>query len=198
MAKGITTAQALSYNTRQINQMTTKTLSKVVSVMRSTSRKRYERLEESGVYSPAMNYMVKSTKGETIFPTVKGMDRVALINEYKRQKTFLEQKTSTVKGARESQEEKRQQISEMFSTEFTDEETTEIWEMVDELQQGEFGGAINYKQIGDTVANVMTEYKEKGKPLTRQELFKKAKKRLSKIYEDEQRPNKVYASQFFD
>lgn len=194
MAKGITLETALSFTTKQLNKMTESELRKVVSVTRSVARKRYERLVESDIYSPSKEYLQKSAKGETILPTVKGMDKTDLINEYKRQRHFIELKTSTVKGTKKAQKEVQHATEEITGRDLTPEEVTEVWETVGELQDGEMGGAFDYKKAVEETANIIEETPD----IAHNDLKEEVQRRLIEIYEREQSARSIYTSDKFN
>ena len=135
----MTTQQILSLSIRDINKMTEKELRQAVSTLRSTGRKRYERIVESEVYSPAIKSLWHGAKGDVIFPTVRGMDSTTLKNEFKRYKSFLEKKTSTVAGAKRY-EKAQQEVVEMFaSVDIPQEKVGMFWDMVERAKDTSVG-----------------------------------------------------------
>lgn len=203
MAKGLTLKEALSISPRHLRSMSEKALRKVVSTVRSVARKRYERIIESGVYSPAAVSLVKSAKGDEVMPTVKGMDITQLRNEYKRLRGFIENKTSTITGAKETQVSFRRYTEEILKRELTDAETTEVWRIVDELQQSDAigmsrtHGDTNGKAIAEYVGNLMISNPD----LTHEDIVELAREKARSLYEESQRESMPYGditSRFYD
>lgn len=180
-----TTQQLLNKTQREVTKMTERELRKAVSTLRSTARKRYERLLESDIYSPALDYLVKSARGEYVLPPIKTLDVVELKNEYKRYKTFLQMKTSTVSGAKKAKKAQKEATETLVGRELTDEEITDLWQMVDELQSTDVGGVLNYKQISETVGDIMLEHPD----FSKVDILDLARNRLVEIYENESTPN---------
>lgn len=88
--------EILNMSQRDLMKMTDKEIRKVISSQRSIARKRLERLEAKEEYTPSLSDLMRSGG----IPTVKGMDKISLINEYKRYRKFLGAVTSTVTGAK--------------------------------------------------------------------------------------------------
>lgn len=179
------TQQLLNKTQREVTNMTEAELRKAVSVLRSTARKRYERLVESETYSPAAQYMVKSARGQYVLPTVKNLSVSELKNEYKRYKTFLQMKTSTVSGTKKAKKAQKEATETLIGRELTDEEITDLWQMVDELQNTDVGGVLNYKQISETVGDIMIEHPD----FSKVDILDLARNRLVEIYENESSSN---------
>ena len=193
------TQTVLDYTIKDVERLSDKELRQAVSTIRSTARKRYERLVDAEISSPAMRgIMTKSPDSELIFPTVKGMDTTTLRNELQRYKTFINAPTSTKPGAIAYNKRQKEIISEVVGDDMTPEEITEYWEIYEDMKQTGVGGVLNYKKVMDVVGDV---YEERRKPNSRKKRTKRAiknevKKRLDKIYEDENVPSKVYTSQY--
>lgn len=204
MAKGLTTKEALKIKPHFLRKATEKQLSKIVSAIRSTARKRYERLIESEEYSPAASSLVKSAKGKgDILPSVKGMDKTQLLNEYKRLSAFLKMQSSTVTGAKQVKEHVRIRASEIVGRELTDAETTEMWRIVDQLQKEDAIGMS--RTHGDTNGAEVAEYVGKlitsDLDLSREDILQMARDKAQQIYERKQMESMPYGdntSQFFD
>lgn len=173
------TENLLNYTQRQLERMTEKELRKTVSTLRSTSRKRYERIVEADVYSQSAIALWKASGGGDIFPTIKGMDSTSLINEYKRYKQFIKSKTSTVTGARKSEKQSKKLIKDISGgKEFTDEETTEIFLMADELKN-----EINVLQSStDRISAISEVYNPN---LSKEEILQKAREKMVEQYEEQ-------------
>lgn len=173
------TENLLNYTQRQLEKMTEKELRQTVSTLRSTSRKRYERLVEADVYSQSAHALWSASGGGDIFPTIKGMDTTSLLNEYKRYVSFLKSKTSTVKGARKSTTQAKQFIEDLSGgQQFTDEETTEIYLMADELKK-----EMNLLQSStDRISAIIEVYKPN---LFKNEIIEKAREIMVNRYEEQ-------------
>lgn len=94
--KFYTLDQIMNMSQRDLLKLSEAELRKVVSSERSISRKRMERLESREEYTPAYSELLRSGG----VPTVKGMDKLALINEHKKYKKFNSAVTSTITGAK--------------------------------------------------------------------------------------------------
>lgn len=197
----LSTKQVLNLSIKDVERMGQRELRQAVSTLRSTSRKRYERMEEREMWSPAMRGISsKSPSEDVVFPSIRGMDTVTLRNEFKRYRGFLNAPTSTVKGAKQYEKTQKDIIVDVVGEEMTEDEVTEFWEIYEEMKESDVGGVLDYKQVMEVVGDV---YEERRNPNNRKKRTKRAikqevKKRLNKIYEDEQLPAKVYTSQHFD
>ena len=193
------TQQLLNLSLRDVNKMTDAQLRQATSILRSTGRKRYERLIEQDIYSPAVESMRKSAKGGTsVFPTVKGMDRSQLMNEFRRQKQFIEFKTSTVSGAKRVKAEMRERAKEDLGHEFTDKELTSIWGIVNDLKEN-LGSSVLAKS-GDTngreFERVVSDVMRENPDLSDKDIKEEAERRIDEIYQQQQQANSIYTSQF--
>lgn len=195
------TQTVLNYTIKDVERLSDKELRQAVSTVRSTARKRYERLVDAEISSPAMRgIMTKSPDTDSVFPTVRGMDTTTLRNELQRYKMFINAPTSTKPGAIAYNKKQKDIITEMVGDDMTPEEVTEYWEIYEDMKQTGVGGVLNYKKVMDVVGDV---YEERRKPHNRKKRTKRAiksevKKRLEKIYENENVPSKVYPSQYID
>lgn len=175
----MTTQQILNLTQRELERMTEKELRQAVSALRSTSRKRYERLVEADVYSQSAIALHRSSGSGGVFPTVKNMDTITLLNEQKRYKQFLTSKTSTVKGARKTQNKTKNLIEDLSGgKEFTDEEITEIFLMADELKN-----EMNVLQSStDRISAISEVY---APDLSKDEIMTRAREKMVEIYEND-------------
>lgn len=195
------TQTVLNYTIKDVERLSDRELRQAVSMVRSTARKRYERLVDAEISSPAMRgIMTKSPDTESVFPTIRGMDTTTLRNELQRYKMFINAPTSTKPGAIAYNKKQKDIITEMVGDDLTPEEVTEYWEIYEDMKQTGVGGVLNYKKVMDIVGDV---YEERRKPHSRKKRTKRAiksevKKRLEKIYENENVPAKVYPSQYID
>ena len=189
----LTTTQIMNLSLKEFNKLSESDLRASTSTLRSTARKRYERLIESEIYSPAVESLHKSSVGKAaVLPTVKGMDKTQLINEFKRYKQFLSMKTSTVSGTKRSQANIRRETENIVGRKLSESEVVDVWKITGELIDGGIGGVMNYKQVAETVSTIMEEQPQ----LNDAELKNEARKRLTEIYEREQVASQIYTSQF--
>ena len=187
------TSEALSLSPYQIGKMTEKALRKVVSIIRSTARKRWERLERHGLYSPAMQAFSKKAKGfDTVLPSVKDLDLVTLRNEYRRYKLFLEAQTSTVPGAKRAREQQTKLVNELAGrSDFSPNEAAEILRMADELKL-----ADEIARIQSSTKRITAISEEYNIGKSKDQIMKEAKKRLEEAYEN--RVNAISTSEYFN
>lgn len=191
----MTTNQILEMSLRDLSKLNEKELRKSVSILRSTARKRYERLAEQDIMTQSMrSFGRKSPDIDTVLPTVAGMDKVTLRNEFKRYKSFLESKTSTITGAKRVEQQTRKMVEEVSGrTDFTDEEMTDILSMADELSLTEEIGRI--QSSTERISAVSQEY---ARNKSKEEIIKGAKERLENAYEMQQQQRNLSTSQFFE
>ena len=178
------TEEALKLNPRQIAKMSERELRKVVSTIRSTARKRYERLAKEGFYTKPMKTFSKGSPDEsTVLPEVRHMDIIRLRNEYKRYKQFLQSKTSTVKGARKAEVRARSFVEDVSGRrDFTESEIAEILDMAKDLSLTDEIGHI--MSSTDKVTAVAEYYNPKQ---SREEILQNAKQKVVDAYELQQR-----------
>ena len=178
------TSELLNLSPKKISSLSEKDLRKVVSTLRSTARKRYERLAEKGFYTiPMKTLSSKSPNEADVLPEVKTLDVVSLRNEYKRYNQFLNAKTSTVSGARKAEKQARDFINDLAGHEnFTDEEMNEIYKMA-----GDMSLTDEISKIVSSVDKVssVVEYYSPNK--SKKEILKSAKRKVKQIYEHKKR-----------
>lgn len=196
----MTTEQILQLNIRDLEKLSEKELRVAVSTLRSTSRKRYERVVESELYSPSVEALRKSATQE-IFTPLRGMDITQLRNEFKRYRGFLKSPTSTVKGARKSNKKLRETTAEVTGVDFEDaDEMLHYYSLVDQAEKTDVGGVLNYRIVKDVVEEVFNEKKSKRKSSKEENkrfnrsVLKEVEKRLQKYYEAEENPSAIYPS----
>lgn len=176
------TQQLLDLNVRQVKKMTESELRQAVSTLRSTARKRYERIVESEVQSPAISKLWGDTKQDFVpFPSVRGMDETTLQSEYKRYREFLQLKTSTVKGARKYFEIQKENVQKLTKREWTDEETTTFLDLYDKARKTDVGGVLNYREVKEITQDVFENDPNK----STEDLLKEIEERLETLYESQ-------------
>lgn len=103
----MTTSELLNLSSVEISKLKKPQLRKIVQTLASTSNKRLKRLQQKGITTPASRYVDKSGKFST-----KGKNINQLRAEYIRAKTFLQSKTSTLKGYKQFKKEVQKSLSE--------------------------------------------------------------------------------------
>lgn len=189
----MTTQQLLDLSLRELTKMTDRELKQAVSTLRSTARKRYERLVNSGevVNSPAAIYLQRGG----LYPTIKGMDTVTLRNEFKRYKHFLGLKTSTVSGTKKYYKDMKEMLQATTGDDtFNDDESlVEFWKLYDSAKNTDVGAVLNYRQVMNEVAEIY----DNNSDLPTEELLQKIRERLQTVYENENTPQNVPVSARF-
>lgn len=178
------TKDLLNLSPKKITSLSEKDLRKVVSTLRSTARKRYERLAEKGFYTiPMKTLSSKSPSEADVLPEVKTLDVVSLRNEYKRYNQFLNAKTSTVSGARKAEKQARDFINDLAGHEnFTDEEMNEIYKMA-----GDMSLTDEISKIVSSVDKVSSVVEFYSPNKSKKEILKNAKRKVKQIYEHKKR-----------
>ena len=179
--------QMMNLSQREIERMSRRELAKVVSGMRSVARKRIERIEKNEIYTPAYTNIIASGG----IPPVKGMDVVALRNEYKRYKHFLSLKTSTVKGAKQYEKVNRTNFEKITGKKWSQENIKPLWALLDELREDGTVTSQNYRQA----LNYMVDFVDENPDATKEEILEHARGRLQEEYEQSTRG--FYASDKF-
>ena len=90
--------EILNLSDVQINKMSRKELAQVTSILASAANKRIARIEKAGVTSPAVSN-IKKHDGKF---SVKGKNTNQLRSEFARARNFMQNATSSVKGAKAS------------------------------------------------------------------------------------------------
>lgn len=177
IVSGLTVNDILNMNINTFNSLNTSDLRKVVGRLVSAGNKRLRSFERAGESSPATRYVEKSGGA---FST-KGKDLNALRAEFIRAKNFLESKTGTRKGWKQTKKEiingMKKQGVDMTENNFED-----VWKAYEDL-----------KEISPDVANRGLKYsvlKEVADMVTNtdksaDEIVVAIHDNLSKIYEEQ-------------
>jgi len=184
----------LNLTQKELQSLTDKELRKAVSTLRSTSRKRYERLVKAEVFKGGSRAAKELDRGGGL-PPVKSLEtRAQLINEYKRYKKFLKNKTSTVTGAREHKETLRKALKkgagmEMESGTIFDNDTQlEIYsDILDDLEDNSLY-ELYYSKYMETLAQTIEQNPNK----TNAEIKEMVDNRITAWYEKMKRDNGDY------
>lgn len=187
------TKDLLNLSPKKITSLSEKDLRKVVSTLRSTARKRYERLAEKGFYTiPMKTLSSKSPNRSDVLPEVKTLDVVSLRNEYKRYNQFLNAKTSTVSGARKAEKQAREYIESVSGrTDFSKDEMDEIYRLSDELSLTD---EISHIVSSSEKVTAVTEYYSPNK--SKKTILNQARRKVEKAYE-RQRRGEISTSEFY-
>lgn len=157
MSKRISKIQkVLNIGTRKLEKMDRSEIAKTVSILASAGNKRLRSLEKTGYVgdfeTPAYRYTMRNGGNFS----VAGKNKEELIQEFKRVKGFLNAKTSTISGTKQSQKDINKVLEDIayqeerrkadilgkeapsrdkFKYEMTKEELKKYWETVDMLRQ---------------------------------------------------------------
>lgn len=185
------TQDILNKDIRDVIKSSDKELSQMVSILRSTSRKRYERLEKTGLIdlSPSAKNLIKGGG----LPTVKGMSRNQLMQEFKRYTQFLSNKTSTVKGTRKYIKNIQDAVREITGNKDVFEDTDSLlrfYELYDELEETEIAQVLNYRAVMSTLDEVYNTNSD----MSNENIIALAEARLNELYERENPTTNIYTS----
>ena len=169
MARKSKVEMLLSVDPETLMNMSRKDMAKNVSILASAANKRLKRLELSGTFSPAAEY-VKTHGGKF---SVAGKNQNQLMIEYFRLQSFLESKTSSVSGAKKWQrtvqkevteavlkrvqpsKEGRQQVVSQIVSIFNDPKKKEkFWDLYSRLSE-EYEVKDKYKEVWDDIADAI-------------------------------------------
>lgn len=144
------TASLLQLTAQELNKMSRKELSKVVSQLGSTANRRLKRFEQKGikggVYSQTIQAGKFSARGKTINQ---------LRNEYVREKQFLESKTSTLQGYRQVKRNFEQTIGNGVT--LTDRQYERFWRFYSKAES--IGKGFRYTDKMKMAYQIFTENK---------------------------------------
>lgn len=163
----------------ELESMTRKDLAQVVTRLRDAGQKRLKRIESSGTYSPAAEY-IKRTGG---LRQIRGLNVADLRNEYMRLNKFIGSKTGTVKGARSYQKAQEKVIMELaqkavgartgdneeiritdLEKKMPDGTLLSVWELIDRATESNLFSRVRYQNyIGiavQTIQNAKTTDKD--------------------------------------
>lgn len=159
--------------TEKLNKMNRKELAKVVSKLNAVANKRLKRLEEKEKETSAYNYVMRS--GGKF--SVRGKNLNELRKEYKRVSGFLQSKTSTLKGAKQVENEFLQRVNQKN---MTDNQKKDFWTVYTRIEQLEPNFAREYgsERLQRFIAQEMNNgYKDID------DLLEKARNEIDESYE---------------
>lgn len=179
MAKRISQVQrVLSTDIAKLEKMERAELAKEVSILASAGNKRIKRLQQAGYNTPALRYTMRHGGNFS----VKGKDKDALLEEFKRVKGFLNAKTSSVRGAKQSIKEFNENMNKLNPDdkkhELTNEEIETFWEAVDRIREEK---PVTFNEQCLQYIGKIEKYVERGR--TPNQIKSYIKKALEKIEE---------------
>ncbi len=176
------TSDLMKLSLSDLNDLNDAALRKIVSTMRSTARKRYERLQDEGLENMVKTYFKKGAASEeNLLPTVKGMDRVTLINEFQRYRRFLSAKSSTVRSARKVLQQQKEFIREVSDREMDTDDMLRFFALYEGAKKTGVGGVLNYRVVEYYTEKIFQDNKDK----SNKEILDDIEKRLKEVYEKE-------------
>lgn len=190
--KGSSIETLKNLSSRTLNSLTRSELSRVVSRLASAGNKRVKRLMKANdVTSPALFGL--SRTGNFKF-SVKGKNTQQLLKEFLRVKQFLEQETSTVKGARKVQEQVIRTLKREHNISITNEQYSQFFRMYEKLK--EINPAVGDKLMKYNVLDEIAQRMDYSSDLN--DVFASMLEDLEKIYEESvNKYNDYDISQFF-
>ena len=190
----MTTKQIMNLTQRDLEKMTDAELRKAVSTLRSTARKRAERVKKAGLFKKGSPAVKELDRGGGLRPVATLKERSEIINEWKRYRKFLKAKTSTVKGARVYREQLRAGLKKgaglenQTDTIFDNDEQLEIFaDILDDLEESNIY-ELYYTKYMETLARAIEKIPDKSKD----EIVSMVKERVDNWYEELKRENGDY------
>ena len=121
---------SLDFNT--FNSMTKKDLKAAVRTVGDVVAKRYNRLKEKGLKTPALYHFEETGKGKI---SVKGKDVNQLRAELARGLDFVKAKTSTIKGYNEFRSNVIDNLKEKGGVDLSEADFDTFWQVYDKLKE---------------------------------------------------------------
>lgn len=179
----------LNIDINDLNRMTKKQLSTVVSRLSKLANQRIHRLEqtETGILSPAYHHIEK--RGENFGVKDKTLNQ--LRNEYTDVKKFLNMKTSTVSGWNKVRKETYNRIGVNF--EGIDEKR--FWNLYRKLEELDYGSVQN---VGSTTTQRMLRQEMEQNSGDDDDILSVMEKRLTGEYEKIMESCNYEDGEFFD
>lgn len=177
----------LNLTAAQINKMSRKELASVVSSLGKTANQRLTRIEQANVNTP--QYQKAMREGGRFRARNKSLNQ--LRNEYVRVKEFLNSKTSSLRGYRQTKRDFEKRMGGNNKP-LTDKQYERFWKF--ERKTRAISGGFNYVDRMKIAYQVFTE----NKYASFDDLLATYEKRLNNAYEEREGIEKEYsASQFF-
>lgn len=190
----MTINQILKLNIADVNDMDEKELRKVIGQMRKVTTQRLNALKQRNLKTQAVRQLERS--GGKI--TTKGKDLPALKAEFFRAKAFLNQKGSTVRGARKEQTTWRQGLEKLGEKlTVTPAQAESIVTLLDELKsvRPDFGfSGMRYR-----IMSLLAQYeRDNNRFSSAEQIINELDAKLSQEYEAQARQDIDLISEFFE
>lgn len=187
----------INYTIKQLQSLSRRDISKIVSKLASAANKRLKRIELAGLedYSSAYRY-VKSSGGKF---SVKGKSKEELLLEYKRVKGYLssQRTTSTVAGTRKSKEENERKVANRLGITFKNEkESKDFWQAYNKYADSHRSDV--YNQGSGTIQRLIAQRVEQGKSLNASSITKMINKYIEAEREELSRIEREEFTELFD
>ena len=190
----MTINQILKLNIADVNDMDEKELRKVIGQMRKVTTQRLNALKQRNLKTQAVRQLERS--GGKI--TTKGKDLPALKAEFFRAKAFLNQKGSSVRGARKEQTTWRQGLEKLGEKlTVTPAQAESIVTLLDELKsvRPDFGfSGMRYR-----IMSLLAQYeRDNNRFSSAEQIINELDAKLSQEYEAQARQDVDLISEFFE
>lgn len=187
----------INYTIKQLQSLSRRDISKIVSKLASAANKRLKRIELAGLedYSSAYRY-VKSSGGKF---SVKGKSKEELLLEYKRVKGYLspERRTSTLSGTRKVKEENEQKVADRLGVTFKNEkESKDFWRAYNKYADTHRSDV--YNQGSDTIQRLIAQRVERSQTLNASAVTKMINKYIEAEREEISRIEREEFTELFD
>lgn len=200
----------LEITPKELESMSRKDLAQVVTRLRDAGQKRLKRIEKSGMYSPAADY-IKRTGG---LQQIRGLDVTQLRSEYVRLKGLVGSKTGTVSGARRYHKAQKKIVLEMAEkaaqsrgetggmtfremTEHLPEGTIgKIWELIDRAAESHIITKLKYHYYVGIAIETIASAEEDDIDVMFKDFADRISKEYDKLYEYD--PTLVDPSKMFN
>lgn len=172
--------QIMSMDIKDIEQLPLKELKEIVGVMASAGNKRIDRLTDQDIPSQALSNL----SGGRF--SVAGKDKTQLINEFRREVTFMSAKTSSVSGAKQVNKETIETLKEQgiidSDRELTPQEMKDYWQIMDRLRDTNPALFVNQCLLyGDDVYREIADGEK-----SKDEIFNEIQEKINEDYESAQ------------
>lgn len=173
-----------------------KLLRSMASTLASAANKRINRLEKSGIQSPALSAFYDASATPRF--TIKGVENASLVSLIKTMKEFMNRETSTVKGAKKWQEKSIEELRKATGVEFNNTNFAEFWKAYNQLKQ--LDASVSAKSLKYSLLKKIDEYMVKHPDAKASDIVGAMMNEVGNIYEEMQRERSERAStsSFFD
>ena len=173
-----------------------KVLRSMASTLASAANKRINRLENSGLQSPALSAFYDASATPRF--TIKGVENAGLVSLIKTMKEFMNRETSTVKGARAWQQKSMEELKKATGLEFDNQNFGEFWKAYNQLKQ--LDASVSAKGMKYALLKKIDEYMVANPEAKASDIVAAMMSEVGNIYENMQRERSERAStsSFFD